>query len=184
MECCAQIALKAAFCCLSGYLGQLFNGSFPPPLRLLAWGTQTAQEELPLSAESTWWQHTRTTCPPHAWLDTQATFAKLFADIGVEGDARYAQVDALLENGPPPPTAITSRHVQALRADMRAEMLSHAAGLTSHSTLLVYGKAGFLGLNEAGHGRSTVGLTRARGATIIMQPPDPANCLCLLLRGP
>ena len=31
------------------------------------------------------------------WLDTQATFAKLFADIGVEGDVRYAQIDALLE---------------------------------------------------------------------------------------
>ena len=25
-------------------------------------------------------------------LDTQATFAKLFADIGVEGDVRYAQI--------------------------------------------------------------------------------------------
>ena len=43
-------------------------------------------------------------------LDTQATFAKLFADIGVEGDVRYAQIDALLEDGPPPPTAVASRH--------------------------------------------------------------------------
>ena len=113
-------------------------------------------------------------------LDTQATFAELFADIGVEGDVRYAQLDALLEDGPPLPTAVTSRHVQALRADMRAEALSHAAGLTSHSTILVYGKSGFLGLNEAGHGRSTVGLTRARGATIIMGPPGPYGLIGLV----
>ena len=31
---------------------------------------------------------------------------------------------------------------------------------------------GFIGQDEAGHGRSTVGLTRARG-TIILGPPDP-----------
>ena len=106
-------------------------------------------------------------------LDTQATFAKLFADIGREGDVRYAQLDELLKNGLPPPSAVTSRHVQALRADLRAETLSHAAGLTSHSTILMYGKSGFLGLKEAGHGRSTVGLTRARGSTLLIGPPDP-----------
>ena len=65
-------------------------------------------------------------------LDTQVTFAKLFADIDVEGDVRYDQLDALLEDGPPPPTAVTSRHVQALRADLRAETMFHAAGLTFH----------------------------------------------------
>ena len=113
-------------------------------------------------------------------LDAQATFAKLFADVGVEGDVRYAQVDALLEDGPPAPTAITSTHVQALRADLRAETLSHVAGLTSHTTILVYGKSGFLGLNEAGHGRSTVGLTGARGATIIAGPPDPYGLVGLV----
>ena len=66
-------------------------------------------------------------------LNAQATFAKLFADIGREGDVRYAQLDALLKDGLPPPTAANSRHVQALRADLRAKTLSHAAGLTSHS---------------------------------------------------
>ena len=54
---------------------------------------------------------------------------------------------------------------------------SHAAGLTSHSTILMYGKSGFLGLHEAGHGRSTVDLTRARGPTLLMGPPDP----CVLI---
>ena len=70
------------------------------------------------------------------------------------------------------PTAVTAQHVQALRADLRAETMSHAAGLTAHTAVLVYGKSGFLGRDESGHGRSTVGLTRARGTTIIMGPPD------------
>ena len=109
-------------------------------------------------------------------LDTQATFAKLFADIGIDGDVRYARVEDLLRHGPPAPASITARHVQALRADLRAETLSHAAGLTSHTTLLVFGKSGFIGTDEAGHGRSTVGLTRARGTTILLGPPDPALC--------
>ena len=49
------------------------------------------------------------------------------------------------------------------RLDTQAtfETLSHAAGLTSHTTLLVFGKSGFIGQDEAGHGRSTVGLTSA-----------------------
>ena len=101
-------------------------------------------------------------------LDTQATFAKLFADIGIDGDVRYARIEDLLRHGPPAPASITARHVQALRADLRAETLSHAAGLTSHTTLLVFGKSGFIGTDEAGHGRSTVGLTRARGTTILL----------------
>ena len=32
-------------------------------------------------------------------LDAQATFAKLFADIGREGDVRYAKLDDLLKGG-------------------------------------------------------------------------------------
>ena len=117
-------------------------------------------------------------------LDTQATFAKLFADIEVDGDIRYARVDELLKHGPPAPASITARHVQALRTDLQAETLSHAASLTSHTTVLVFGKSGFIGQDEAGHERSTVGLT-----TIILGPPDPydlvgANGLCLLLRCP
>ena len=101
-------------------------------------------------------------------MDTQATFAKLFADIGVDGDIRYARVDELLKYGPPAPASITARHVQALRTDLRAETLSHAADLTSHTTVLVFSKSEFIGQDEAGHGRSTVGLTRARGTTILL----------------
>ena len=85
---------------------------------------------------------------------------------------RCARVEDLLRYGPPAPASITARHVQALRADLRAETLSHAAGLTSHTTLLVFGKSGFIGTDEVGHGRSTVGLTRARDATILLDPPD------------
>ena len=66
-----------------------------------------------------------------------------------------------------------SLHVMCrLRTDLRAETLSDAAGLTSHTTLLVFGESEFVGQDEAGHGRSTVGLTRARGTTIILGPPD------------
>ena len=36
-----------------------------------------------------------------------------------------------------------------------------------------FGKSGFIGQDEAGHGRSTVGLTRAGGTTILLGPPDP-----------
>ena len=113
-------------------------------------------------------------------LDTQATFAKLFADIGVDGDIRYARIDELLRHGPPAPASITARHVQALRTDLGAETLSHAAGLTSHTTVLVFSKSGFIGQDEAGHGRSTVGLTRARGTTIILGPPDPYGLVGLV----
>ena len=113
-------------------------------------------------------------------LDAQATFAKLFADIGREGDIRYAKLDDLLKGGLPPASAVNSRHVQALRADLRAETLSHAAGLTSYSTILMYGKLGFLGLHEAGHGRSTVGLTRAGGPTLLIAPPDPYGLIGLV----
>ena len=77
--------------------------------------------------------------------DTQATFAKLFADIGIDGDVRYARVEDLLRYGPPAPPSITAPHVQALRTDLRAETLSHAAELTSHTTLLVFSKSNFIG---------------------------------------
>ena len=40
-------------------------------------------------------------------LARQGTFAKLFADIGVDGDIRYAQVEELLRHGPPAPAFIT-----------------------------------------------------------------------------
>ena len=62
-------------------------------------------------------------------LDTQATFAKLFADIVTATSAALGLKNS--SNGPPAPASITARHVQALRADLRAETLSHVAGLTS-----------------------------------------------------
>ena len=52
-------------------------------------------------------------------LDTQTSFAKLFADIGTQEDVRRADLAALLATGPPPPTHVTARHVQALRFDLR-----------------------------------------------------------------
>ena len=104
-------------------------------------------------------------------LDTQATFAKLFADIGRDGDVRYVQLEELLKHGLPPPSAVNFRHVQACGPTC-AETLSHAAELTSHTNILMYGKSGFLGIKKAGYGRSTVGLTRARGPTFIIKPPD------------
>ena len=64
-------------------------------------------------------------------LDAQTCFAKLFADIGTQEDVRRADLQALLASGAPPPTHVTARHVQALRFDLRAETLSHAAGLGS-----------------------------------------------------
>ena len=39
------------------------------------------------------------------------------------------------------------------------------------------GKSGFLGRDEMGHSKTTVGLTRARGSTIIAGPPDPYGLL-------
>ena len=56
-------------------------------------------------------------------LDAQTSFAKLFADIGTQEDVRRADLVALLAAGPPPPTRVTARHVQALRFDLRAETL-------------------------------------------------------------
>ena len=90
----------------------------------------------------------------------------------------HAQIGELLKNGPP--SAVNSRHVQALRADLRAETLSHAAGLTSHSTILMYGKSGFLGLKEAGHDRSTVELIRARDSALLMGLLNPYGLIGLV----
>ena len=51
-------------------------------------------------------------------LDTQATFAKLFADIGVDGDIRCARIDELLKHALPPSlhgTCRLSRMIYGLR---------------------------------------------------------------------
>ena len=47
-------------------------------------------------------------------LDAQTSFAKLFADIGTQDDVHRADLAALLAAGPPPPTYVTAKHVQAL----------------------------------------------------------------------
>ena len=65
------------------------------------------------------------------------------------------------------PRPLSLHAMQALRADLRAETLSHAAGLTSHTTLLVFGKSGFIGTDEAGHGRPHAGSGH-------YHPPRPA----------
>ena len=62
-------------------------------------------------------------CSHLAW--TQVTFVKLFT-IEVDGDIRCARIEELLKHGPSAPASITARHVQALRADLRAETVSHA----------------------------------------------------------
>ena len=54
-------------------------------------------------------------------LDAQTAFAKLFADIG------------------------SAQHIQALRQDLRAETLSHAAGLTAHTCVVLFGSSKLLG---------------------------------------
>ena len=64
-------------------------------------------------------------------LDAQTRFAKLFADLDTDEDVRRADLATLLAPGAPSPTQVTARHVQALRFDLRAETLSHAAGLTA-----------------------------------------------------
>ena len=106
-------------------------------------------------------------------LDAQTSFAKLFADLGTEEDVRRTDLATLLAPGPPSPTQVTARHVQALRFDLRAETLSHAAGLTAHTAIVLFGSSKFLGRDELGHSRTTVGLTRSRGVTVVAGPPDP-----------
>ena len=101
------------------------------------------------------------------------SFAKLFADIGTQEDVRRADLATLLATGAPSPTQVTARHVQALRFDLRAETLSHAAGLTAHTAIVLFGSSKFLGRDELGHSRTTVGLTRSRGVTVVAGPPDP-----------
>ena len=74
-------------------------------------------------------------------LDAQTTFVKLFADIGTTNDIRAADLPALLAHGPPPPAKVTAQHIQALRKDLRAETLSHAAGLTAHTCVVLFGSS-------------------------------------------
>ena len=96
-------------------------------------------------------------------LDAQTSFAKLFADIGTQEDVRRADLAA----GAPSPAQVTVKHVQVLRFDLRAETLSHAAGLTAHTAIVLFGSSKFLGRDELGHSRTTVGLTRSRGVTVL-----------------
>ena len=81
-------------------------------------------------------------------LDAQTSFAKLFADIGRQEDVRRADLATLLASSAPSPTQVTARHVQALRFDLRAETLSHAAGLTAHIAIVLFGSSKFLCRDE------------------------------------
>ena len=57
---------------------------------------------------------------------------------------RRVDLAALLAPGAPSPTQVTARRVQALRFDLRAETLSHAAGLTAHTAIVLFGSSKFL----------------------------------------
>ena len=113
-------------------------------------------------------------------LDAQTSFAKLPADLGTEEDVRRADLATLLAPGPPSPTQVTARHVQALRFDLRAETVSHVAGLTAHTAIVLFGSSKFLGRDELGHSRTTVGLTRSRGVTVVAGPPDPYGLIGMI----
>ena len=105
-----------------------------------------------------------------SWLDAQNLFARMFADIG-SGNLSHSRVLAQLTHTALPPSQISAVHVAALKTDLRVETLSHAAGLTAHTVILLFGSSKFLGCSEQGHSRTTVGLTRSRG-TVLAGAPD------------
>ena len=103
-------------------------------------------------------------------LDAQTSFAKLFADLGTEEDVRRADLATLLAPGAPSPTQVTVRHVQALRFDLRA----------AHTAVVLFGSSKFLGRDELGHSRTTVGLARSRGVTVVAGCPDPHGLIGMI----
>ena len=66
---------------------------------------------------------------------------------------------------------VAAKHVQALRFGLRAETLSHAPGLTAHTAIVLFGSSKFLGRDELGHSRTTVGLTRPRAGYCLGRSP-------------
>ena len=78
------------------------------------------------------------------------------------------------------PSQVSAPHVAALKTDLRVETLPHAAGLTAHTAVLLFGSSKFLGCHEQGHSRTTVGLTRSRGVTILAGPPDRYGLIGML----
>ena len=112
-------------------------------------------------------------------LDAQNLFARMFADIG-NGNLAHPRVLEQLQQTAILPSQISATHVAALKTDLRVETLSHAAGLTAHTAVLLFGSSKFLGCHEQGHSRTTVGLTRSRGVTLLAGPPDRYGLIGML----
>ena len=112
-------------------------------------------------------------------LDAQNLFARMFADIGI-GNLAHPRVLEQLQQTAILPSQISAAHVAALKTDLRVETLSHAAGLTAHTAVLLFGSSKFLGCHEQGHSRATVGLTRSRGVTLLAGPPDRYGLIGML----
>ena len=62
----------------------------------------------------------------------------------------------------------TDQHIQALRQDL------------SPPCVVLFGSSNFLGRDELGHSRTTVGFTRSRGVTVIAGPPDPYRLIGMI----
>ena len=98
------------------------------------------------------------------WVPADSLVASAIQDRAREACARHDGPTSL-ELGPRPQTGNRRRrrrrggdrrisriglsHLSALRRDLRAE---HAAGLTAHTCVLVFGSSKFLGRDELGHG--------------------------------
>ena len=111
-------------------------------------------------------------------LDAQNLFARIFADIG-SGNLAHPRVLEKLQQTTMSLSQVSAPHVAALKTDLKVETLSHAAGLTAHTVVLLFGCSKFLGCHEQGHSR-TVGLTRSRGVTILAGPPDRYGLIGML----
>ena len=99
-------------------------------------------------------------------LDAQQILAKLFADLGTEEDVRRADdLDTLLAGH------YQVRPGPSLRPTGR-DPVTRCWADCAHS-LVLFGSSKFLGRDELGHSRTTVGLTRSRGVTVVAGPPDP-----------
>ena len=88
-------------------------------------------------------------CSPHDWMLKQPLPSSSLTSV-----AQMMDLPALLAHGPPPPAKVTAQHIQALRQDLRAETLSHAAALTAHTCVVLFGSSKFLGRDELSASRA------------------------------
>ena len=102
----------------------------------------------------------------------------MFADIGSSNPAHLRVLEQLQQTAILP-SQISAAHVAALKTDLTVETLSHA-GLTVHTAVLLFGSSKFLECHEQGHSRTTVGLTRSRGVTLLVGPPDRCGLIGML----